>query len=204
MVIWLYKNKVKFQWTKELIFLISALSAIILATVLLAIPTKSERLASKYNEAIALQNATNSTSYYTISKDHVFVEIDFEDVEELKEKVSAKEYVYVVYGSENNATLLSQLYQLNAYAEEYEIENIYIYSSLWVEEQEDLQAVEEEIKAKENAIATSEELDLLEYPTLLVFYEGKIVFNSQDAEGIESWEAYLDLTFPKYNNKGNE
>lgn len=198
------KNKVKFQWTKELIFLISALSAIILATVLLAIPTKSERLASKYNEAITLQNATNSTSYYTISKDHVFVEIDFEDVEELKEKVSAKEYVYVVYGSENNATLLSQLYQLNAYAEEYEIENIYIYSSLWVEEQEDLQAVEEEIKAKENAIATSEELDLLEYPTLLVFYEGKIVFNSQDAEGIESWEAYLDLTFPKYNNKGNE
>ena len=100
--------------------------------------------------------------------------------------------------------LLSQLYQLNAYAEEYEIENIYIYSSLWVEEQEDLQAVEEEIKAKENAIATSEELDLLEYPTLLVFYEGKIVFNSQDAEGIESWAAYLDLTFPKYNNKGNE
>ena len=198
------KNKVKFQWTKELIFLISALSAIILATVLLAIPTKSERLASKYNEAITLQNATNSTSYYTISKDHVFVEIDFEDVEELKEKVSAKEYVYVVYGSENNATLLSQLYQLNAYAEEYEIENIYIYSSLWVEEQEDLQAVEEEIKAKENAIATSEELDLLEYPTLLVFYEGKIVFNSQDAEGIESWAAYLDLTFPKYNNKGNE
>lgn len=199
------KNKVKFHWTKELGFLIGALVSIIVATVILAIPTKAEKLASKYNDAIALQNAANAqsgSSIYTIpTKDHVFKEIEFEDIEELTEIVKNEECVFVVYGSENNATFLQQLYTLNTYAEEYEIDTIYIYSSLWVEEQEDLQAVESQINENEKALDPTLELSLTEYPALLVFANGELVFNSQKAEDISTWNGYMDYVFPKYGNK---
>jgi hypothetical protein len=193
--------------TKELGFLIVALIAIIAVTVILAIPTKDEKFATKYNEAIALQNATNSTSYNGVSPDHVFEEIDLEDVKELSEIIKDNKYTYVVYGSENSADLLAQLHTLNTYAEEYEIETIYVLSSIWVEEQEDLQAVESDLIGFENTLfALSDDENGIEdfafttYPTLLVFEDGKLVFNSQDAKELTSWAAYLDFTFPKYNN----
>ena len=43
------KQKVKFQWTKELGFLIGALVVIIAATIILAIPTKAEKLENYLN-----------------------------------------------------------------------------------------------------------------------------------------------------------
>lgn len=200
------KNKVKFQWTKELGFLIGALVAIIAATVILAIPTKDEKFAEKYNHAISHQNTANNTSYNGVTPDHVFEEIDLEDVEDLREIINENKYTYVVYGSENSADLLAQLYTLNTYAEEYEIETIYILSSIWVEEQEDLQAVESELIGFENTLFNLgadkngvEDFAFTTYPTLLVFEDGNLVFNSQDAKELTSWAAYLDYTFPKYN-----
>ena len=201
------KQKVKFQWTKELGFLIGALVVIIAATIILAIPTKAEKLAAKYNEAITLQNTTNSTSYYTIQPtEHVFEEIEFEKLEKLEKALAVKDtYVFVVYGSEYDTVLLEQLYNLNTKAETVELENIYIYSSAWYHEQEDKQAVEvsKELLAKEEALFGSDiaEFSFEESPALLVFYNGELVFNSQDAEDISGWAGYIDYAFEKYSNK---
>ena len=199
------RQKVKFQWTKELGFLIGALVAIIAATIILSIPTKDEKLAAKYNEAITALNAANNTSNYTIdTKDHVFEEIDFEDIAKLQKKLEVKdEYVFVVYGSENDSALLEQLFTINSKAKDVELETIYIYSSTWVHEQEDLQAVAEELEAKEVALFGSDvkEFSFEEGPTLLVFYNGEVVFNSQDAKDITTWNGYIDYAFEKFKNK---
>ena len=45
------RNETKFKFTKELGFLIGGIVAIIVATILLSIPNKTDRQIEKYNEA---------------------------------------------------------------------------------------------------------------------------------------------------------
>jgi hypothetical protein len=199
------KQKVKFQWTKELGFLIGALVVIIAATIILAIPTKAEKLATKYNEAIFALNSTGNSSISTISlKDHVFEEIQFEDIEKLQNEIKENDsYVFVVYGSELDTDVLQQLANINNKAETCEVETVYIYSSTWVREQEDLVAVEEELLNKEITLLGHDvEEFTFEKAALLVFdKDGKVVFNSQTAEHITSWAGYIDFAFDNFKNK---
>ena len=199
------KQKVKFQWTKELGFLIGALLTIVAATIILAIPSKSEKLATKYNEAIAALNASGSTSVSGITpNEHVFEEIDFEDIEKLQREIKeSNSYVFVVYGSELDSDVLQQLANINAKAETCEVETVYIYSSKWVREQEDLVAVEEELLNTEIALLGHDvEEFTFEKAALLVFdQDGKVVFNSQTAEHITSWNGYIDFAFENFKNK---
>ena len=61
------KNRVKFKWTKELLFLIGALLVMIVVTIVLAIPSRAEKQLDEINTAITEYNTANSTSYYTIN-----------------------------------------------------------------------------------------------------------------------------------------
>lgn len=200
------KQKVKFQWTKELGFLIGALVAIIAATIILAIPTKAEKLATKYNDAIIALSATqNGSGAATIAlKEHVFEEIEFEDIEKLQKEITLSDsYVFVLYGSELDTDVLQQLANINNKATSCEVETVYIYSSTWVREQEDLLAVEEELLNKEIALLGHDVEEFnFESPALLVFdNEGNVKFNSQSAKDITSWAGYIDFAFENFKNK---
>lgn len=199
------KNSTKFKWTKELIILIVALIAIITTTIILSVPSEKEKYTDEINTAITIANASNSqsgTSYNTIPADNVFAEISHKN---LVNKINKDEYVYVLYGSLNNNTLLENLYAINLMCTNEEIKSVYIYSSLWVEETEDLET--ETFKEKQNAIEADlnanknkdvEEFTLLEYPAILVFKNGELVFNSQGYEDVQNqitWSNYIQKAF---------
>ena len=199
------KNSTKFKWTKELFFLIIALVAIITTTVVLSIPSAKEKYTAEINEAITLANSANSesgTSYNTIPADNVFVEVNHK---KLVDKIKNEEYVYVLYGSLNNSTLLGNLYGINLLCTDEEIKNVYIYSSLWVEETDDYET--ETFKEKQNSIEADinankdkdvKEFSVLTYPAILVFNNGKLIFNSQGYEDIKdqvNWSNYIQKAF---------
>lgn len=199
------KNSTRFKWTKELFFLIIALVAIITTTVILSIPSTKEKYTNEINTAITVANAANSesgTSYNTIPTDNVFAEITHE---KLLNKVSEDEYVYVLYGSLNNATLLANFYNINLICTNEEIKNVYVYSSLWVEETDDYETetFKEEQSSIESDINANKDKDVAEfsvltYPAILVFNNGKLIFNSQGYEDIEgqiTWANYIQKAF---------
>ncbi len=201
------RNKVKFKWTKELVFLILGLVAIIAATIVLCIPSSSHKTTTAMNEAIYAANLSNSQSensnretYNLLPDENVYVELEFD---KLSKKIDDEGYVYVLYGSTNSTTILKNLSVINTTATDLEIETVYYFSSKWVEETEDTQA--EEFKAEQNEIeaafnanknADVAEFSLLDYPALLVFNNGELVFNSQSYEDdYATWEMFIQKAF---------
>lgn len=200
------KNKVKFRWTKELLFLILGLVAIIGATIALSIPTNGEKITTELNDAIYAANVQNSQSedtnvqsisYTALPNDNVFESISHK---KLVKEIANSEYVYVLYGSKNSTVVLENVSTINTTAVAEEIETIYVYSSLWVEEAEDREAeafkeqkkaVEDEINANKDKDVT--EFSVLSYPALLVFHNGSLVFNSQQYDDLEysTWAMYI-------------
>ena len=61
------RNKIKFKWTKELIFLLVGIVVLIVAAVIINLPTSASVTLEKYNTAISTYNSENSTSYNTLS-----------------------------------------------------------------------------------------------------------------------------------------
>ncbi len=202
------KNKAKFKWTKELIILIVAIVAILTVTIVLSVPSKAAKYTNKLNQAITESNTNNSTSYSLLPTDNVFSDIKHEA---LLKQVAKNDYVYVLYGSLNSAIVLEQLYQINLVASTEEIKNVYLYSSLWVEETEDTET--EAFKTKQNQIESEinqnkdkdvKEFSLLEYPALLVFNNGRLIFNTQEYDDVDqyNWSMYIQKAF--YLSKSNE
>ena len=201
------KNNAKFKWTKELIILIVAIIAIVATTIVMSIPSEKEKYTKELNNAIYMANVNSSqgenpTNYSTLPTDNVFSEVNHKN---LLKKINKEEYVYVLYGSLNNSIVLANLSVINSVCTEEEIKNVYIYSSLWVEETEDLET--ETFKEKQSAIEADlnskkskdvEEFTLLEYPALLVFKDGELIFNTQSYEDINdkvSWSVYIQKAF---------
>lgn len=204
------KNKAKFKWTKELIFLIVAMVAIIVVTIVLSIPTSKQKFTTYLNEAILVANSSSSdssSSYSYLPDDNVYEDITHE---KLVDRIKSEEYVYVLYGSVNSTTVLQQLATINSIAMEEEIGTIYFYSSLWVEETEDLEnaTFKQEKSTKENELNENkskdvEEFTLLEYPALLVFHNGSLIFNSQQYDNSEyTWAMYIQKAL--FISKSNE
>lgn len=200
------KNKVKFKWTKELIFLVLGLIAIVGATIALSIPTNKEKATTELNDAIYAANVQNSQSedqntqsisYTAIPNDNVFEAISHK---KLVKEIASGEYVYVLYGSANSTVVLENVSKINTAAVAEEIETVYLYSSLWVEEAEDrdAEAFKEEKKAVEDELNANKDKDVedfsvLNYPALLVFHNGSLIFNSQQYDDLEysTWSMYI-------------
>jgi len=191
------KNKVSFKWTKELIILISAIVVLIVATIILSIPSSNERTVTKFNTAIQTYNTANSTSYSQIALDsNVIVEISHDDL--FKKVNSSNDYIYVIYGSTNNGTVLEQLANINSTAKDAEIKTVYFYSSQWVEETENTDTETFQTKASllENDFNASvdqdqDDFDLLKYPSFLVFKDKTLVFNSQTYADVDAYNWYM-------------
>lgn len=205
------KNKAKFKWTKELIFLIIALAAILTVTIVLSVPSEKSKSTKRWNAAITAVNSSSSdssTSYSLLPSDHVFEEISHS---KLMKQIATGDYVYVLYGSTNSNILLSQLYNINAKAYDEEIKTIYIYSSLWVEETEDTET--ESFKEKQSSIENEinagkdkdvEDFDLLTYPAMLVFHEGTLIFNTQSYDDVDQYNWYMYVQKALLISKNNE
>ncbi len=195
------KNRVKFKWTKELLFLIGALLVMIVVTIVLAIPSRAEKQLDEINTAITEYNTANSTSYYTINKENHLGVLSHSDLVNQKNK---DEYTIVWYGSLSNADYLEQIYTLEEYAIRYEVAKVYLYYSTFVEEaatnettdtltyKNDLKKMEDELN--ENKEADAEAISLETSPAVFVFKAGKLLFNSQVAKDSSEYNYLLYFT----------
>ena len=200
-------NKTKFVLRKELIFLMLFIVAMIVATILLAMPSKSEKNLEEFNNAILEYNTANSTSFATLEEDHVFKKTALTEVQELiSDKGSEEEpkYTYILYGSLQNATILEFLSVINTEAQNREVKNVYFYPSNKVDNQEDKEDQDflNEIAADEkifnaDILAGIEEVDLLTAPALYVYKNGELIFNSVtlDEDGTYNWYIMINNAF---------
>ena len=80
------KSTVKFKLHKELVILLAVIVAMIATTIILSIPSNSEKTLEELNYAISLYNSTNSTSYSTLGEDYVYEKVELND---LKKAISS-------------------------------------------------------------------------------------------------------------------
>ena len=112
------KSTVKFKLIKELVILVAVIVAMIVTTIVLSIPSESEKVLEEINTAITTYNSTNSTSYSTLGEDYVYKKAELKDLKKAianTEDGTAEdaEYVYVLYGSLNQSTVLQYLATIN-------------------------------------------------------------------------------------------
>ena len=207
------KSTVKFKLCKELVILVAFIVAMIVTTIVLSIPSQSTKDLEEMNNAILIYNQTNSTSYATLGEDNVYSKAELGDIKKAISKTSDgteenAEYVYVLYGSLNQATILQYLSVIDTEAKQREVEVVYLYSSNKVENQEDLTDEEfvasldkdEEVFNGENdelLAAGVEAVDLTVYPTLLVYKNGELIFNSTTVieDGSYNWTLLISHAF---------
>ena len=200
------RNSTKFVFTKELGILLGLIVALVVATILLSIPNRTDRQIEKYNEAITEFNTLNSTSYATITtEDVVYKDADYED---LKEVLEGEGVVYVLYGTLEIDSVVSNFVTINSEAENREIETIYFVSSEYVDsfvddedDDDDEDIFEATVEGYENDIFNKdvlegvEEVDLLTASgSLLVYKDGKLVFNSASYSDY-NWTQIINQAF---------
>ena len=105
------RNRVKFKWTKELFFLIGSLVVLIVVTIVLAIPSRTDKQMSEINEAISTYNTANQTSYYPLSNMKNVAVLSHDD---LVNKKKDSGYTIVWYGSLTDGSYLEQIYTLDS------------------------------------------------------------------------------------------
>lgn len=200
------RNKVKFKLQPELIVIVACLVIMLVATIIMAIPTKAEKTTTNLNNAIYSYNQQNSSSGSSSSSSYLANDNVYEEVSHssLVKKIRTEEYVYVIYGQyTSNTTIVSNLYYIQSICEDEEIKKVYLYDSTWVDEYDDTDsesfnvvahALEEDFN--KNKSADVEEFDLLVSPALLVFHNGSMVFNSQTYEDSSyTWAMYIQKAF---------
>ena len=197
------RNDTKFVFTKELGILIGAIVAIIVATILLSIPNKTDRQIEKYNEAITEFNTANSTQYATITtEDVVYEDVEYEDMADI---LKGEGTVYVLYGTLSLDTICSNFVTINDEAERREIETIYFLSSEYVdtfEDDDDEDIFEATVEGYEkdifnaNVLEGVDEVDLMNSGALLVYKNGQLVFNSTSYTDY-NWTQIINQAFQK-------
>lgn len=168
------RNKTKFKWTKELILLLVAILVLAGVTIVLNIPSKKEKM---YESIVTAQ--TTAEVEATLDEDNVFKTISYKA---LDKKINSDEYTYVYYGSKNISDWLIQIETVNQKAQDFEIDTVYLFSSVWAEEldlddTDDAAANQKKLDAREDAL---DGVDLLTYPSIWVFKSGKVVFDSTE------------------------
>ena len=206
------RNKVKFKLTKELIILVVALVAILVATIIMGLPSNEAKKLDEYNGKITAFNNANQTSHQLLSEGHVFKEISYNS---LTKKKNNDDYTYVLYGTFDQESFVSNLSILNYQAKEYEIDTIYLFLATWVAEQEDTDSIDfnKEVNEKnavlnENKDKDQNEFDMadIDTATLLVFKDGSLVFNTQtyDESAEYTWNNYINKALTLGVDSDNE
>ena len=208
------KNQ-KFHWTKELIFLLAGIVVLIVAAVIVNIPTAQNRLLSELNTSISSYNSSNSTSYNSLTEDtQCFKYITLDG---LKKEKKNSGYTYVLYGALSDGTTLENLSAIgtSVHNNDY-VSTVYFLKADFViaakadssysdsyEYNQKISAMEETINGVDESevidsgevgLKDSYALDLEEYPALLVFKNNMLIFNSQAYEN-GTWNNYIEKAF---------
>lgn len=214
------RNRTKFKWTKELIFLISAIVVLVVAAILINIPTKASVQLDKYNNAITAYNTQNSTQFSTLPSNHVYKEIS---IKGLKKKKKSDDYTFVFYCSLKNPTVCEYLSKINETATDLEIKTVYLWFADYVEgsDEDTKKTVKYHDKVNEynniindniNSLVEDggiyykqDNFDLEIYPALLVFKSDSLVYNSQtysesDDDSQYNWDIYVASALKYYHD----
>jgi len=210
------RNKTKFKWTKELIFLIVGILALIAATIIINIPKGSAVQLEKYNKAISDYNSKNNAQYSFIPEENVLKETKINGI---SKKKKSNDYTFVFYGSLANAEFLENLSKVNNLAKEYDVKSVYLWFADYVEKaDDDLKAtatyknkvdeynsiinenINSLVESSNGLYKSQDNFDLETYPALLVFKSDSLVFNSQTYSKSEdsaeySWDTYINTAF---------
>ena len=150
-------SKVKFTLRKELIIILSVIVAMVVATILLLQPTKSQKFVSKWSGAGS-----------TIVENTLYEEIDFDDLDKI---IASNEITYVLFahvGDENAVKVFDSVINLSSGLD---VEKVYLIDSEFAvgdrEEDADLDA---ELKVIEEKYGIT-----LDIPDLWAFQSGKVV-----------------------------
>ena len=194
------KAKTKFKVTKPLIFLLLFLVVIAIATGLLGITSKKDKL---YNKITSAQSSVASDADQ-LNEDNVYKEISYKS---LTSKIKRSAYTYVYYGSYSDSTYLTYIETINQRAQTYDVKTVYLLDSSWTTHFD----IEDEDNGEEDNIVITElekkldDVDLLTAPQLWVFKEGKVVFNSKDyttdVYQTAPWKYVIEQAFGNYNTK---
>jgi hypothetical protein len=204
------RNKVKFKLQPELIVIVACLVIMLVATIIMAVPTKAEKTTTSLNNAIYTYNQNNSSSSTgsssSSSSSYLPNKNVFEEVSHsaLVKKIRTEEYVYVIYGQyTSNQTIVGNLYNIQTICEDEKINKVYLYDSTWVDTYDDVasesfnnlaKTLQDQIDNNKSADVVG--FDLLESPALLVFHNGSMVFNSQSYDNDSyTWSMYIQKAF---------
>lgn len=205
------KNKTKFVLHKELVILVAVLVAMIVTAVCLSIPSASEKRLAELNDAISQYNTANNTSYTGLEEDTVIRKVALKTIDSaIKSSANGSEenpkYVYVLYGSLENATILQNLSVIDTEAKNREVKTVYLYSSEKVDNQEDkddvsfLASLKNDAEVFNNDVLEGvDEVDLLKTTALYVYKNGELVFNSTAIveDGSYTWNLVINKAFSK-------
>ena len=183
-------SSTKFKWTKELIIFLSVLCLAIILTIVCLIPTKKEKFYSEFSDAATAASAT------ALPEDHVFSYISYKDLLKKKRNADEESPLFVLYGSANDSTTISNISNLNTKADDYGVEHIYILKCDFAmktdtDDKDELKFVED----REEELGVE---DLFTYCQLWVFENDKLVFNSYDVLEDDGVETAPDFAFAVY------
>lgn len=205
------KAKFKFVWTKELIFLIIGILTLVGLAVGLSIPTNQEKIYTAYSAAAAA-NSTEEATVTPLVEEHYFYGVSLDKLVKVISDANEDEYVFVYYGTDKDANCVSNINAFNTAVDNYneaiekssdskgaKIDRVYYLNADFVYDEEDKEdnAFETEIDTKEAKLprsnASVNEVDFFNYPSLWVFCNDELVFNSDDykndsGELVTSWQ----------------
>ena len=200
------RKKAKFKLTKELVILVVGLLAILVATIILAIPSSEKKFYNKLRDAVINYGDSNTQLF---SSDHVFKEIDEDEyidvINEVKSTANSG-YTYFLYGQLTNSTYVSQLYPINETAKDYGVSHVYLfYSTVYNAAKDNDELNTSSFKEKCNEYESilnngksqdAYAIDLTKENALFVFKNGSLIFNSQaDEDSKYGWDAYIKQAF---------
>ena len=114
-------SKVKFTLRKELIMILAAIVVLVVATILLNLPTKEEKFVNKWVEAGA-----------EIAENELYEEISFDDLEDIVNGKTTGSYTFVLFVTPSDAECVTYFNTIFSLAELYGVEKIYLIDSEFV------------------------------------------------------------------------
>ncbi len=185
----LRRVKYKFKWTKELTFLILGLVVIIVATILLSLPTRVDKLIKKW------PSLTTETVYYEVSED------------DLVDLINDGEYIFVFYGSPSDENASNNLTLVETYASNFDVDRVYWLDSTEIlntsDETKNTRDFKEQIAAREESLKG---VDLLETLSFWAYNDGNLLVDYADYSedgGTNSFEQVVNKTFGAYKESLN-
>ncbi len=164
------RSKVKFVWTKEFIFLIVGILALVVTAIILVQPSDKDKI---YNAFINEVGDSDTALTY----DHVYSSISHKKLVKKINSSNDDELIFVFYGSSKDKTSVSSIEIINLAAQRYEVDTVYYLSADFMidEDEPDTLSFRNYVEEREVEL---KEVDLDNYPSLWVFKNGELLFTS--------------------------